>query len=157
MAGWAGVQNGNLLRRIAGNYKAFVTIDGNLAHQQNIPNLPFGVVVLGGLLRIGLRISDLSFPKFSQLSEASDPVKLFGLHEIGREFGSGRLIPGPAPTNGECPFSRALFRGKGRSALEAIGRIMIRPGFAQTSAAREMIDTVRALPIRNRWAPSAIS
>jgi hypothetical protein len=47
MAGWAGVQNGDLLRQITGNFEAFVTIDGNLARQQNTGKLPFGVVVLG--------------------------------------------------------------------------------------------------------------
>ena len=45
-AGWAGVVNGELLRRIAGNYEVFVTIDGNLAAQQNTKVLPFAVIVL---------------------------------------------------------------------------------------------------------------
>lgn len=45
-AGFAGVQNGELLRRIAGSFDAFVTIDGNLASQQNTARLSFGVVVL---------------------------------------------------------------------------------------------------------------
>jgi predicted nuclease of predicted toxin-antitoxin system len=45
-AGWAGVVNGELLRRIAGNYEVFVTIDGNLAAQQNTEALTFGVIVL---------------------------------------------------------------------------------------------------------------
>ena len=30
-AGWADVVNGELLRRISGDYDAFVTIDGNLS------------------------------------------------------------------------------------------------------------------------------
>ena len=46
MAGWAGIQNGDLLRRISVNFEAFVTIDGNLAHQQDTGKLPFGVIVL---------------------------------------------------------------------------------------------------------------
>jgi hypothetical protein len=46
MAGLAGMQNGDLLRRISGNFEGFITIDGNLAHQQNTGKLPFGVVVL---------------------------------------------------------------------------------------------------------------
>lgn len=28
-AGWSGIVNGELLRRISGNYDAFITIDGN--------------------------------------------------------------------------------------------------------------------------------
>jgi hypothetical protein len=45
--GWAGVANGELLRR-AGREKfdAFVTMDTNLEHQQNISKLPFGVLVV---------------------------------------------------------------------------------------------------------------
>ena len=46
MAGWAGIQNGDLLKRITGKFDTFITIDGNLAHQQDTANLPFGVIVL---------------------------------------------------------------------------------------------------------------
>jgi predicted nuclease of predicted toxin-antitoxin system len=45
-AGWAGKTNGELLRAAAGNMDAFVTVDKNLVHQQNVQALPFGVVVL---------------------------------------------------------------------------------------------------------------
>ena len=44
--GWAGVQNGALLARAAGQFDAFVTVDRNLAFQQRIDNLLFAVVVL---------------------------------------------------------------------------------------------------------------
>ena len=46
LAGWAGVSNGKLLARIAGNYDAFVTVDRNLPAQQRTAVLPFGVIVL---------------------------------------------------------------------------------------------------------------
>jgi hypothetical protein len=46
LAGWAGVSNGKLLARIAGNYDAFVTVDKNLQSQQNTSAFSFGVVVL---------------------------------------------------------------------------------------------------------------
>ena len=45
-AGWAGKKNGELLRLAAGKTDAFITIDGNLAYQQNMTGLLFGVVVL---------------------------------------------------------------------------------------------------------------
>ncbi len=45
-AGWAGVSNGNLLARIAGNYDAFITVDKNLPSQQRTASLSFGVIVL---------------------------------------------------------------------------------------------------------------
>lgn len=45
-AGWAGVANGKLLAKIAGNYDAFVTVDKNLPAQQRTTTLSFGVIVL---------------------------------------------------------------------------------------------------------------
>jgi hypothetical protein len=45
-AGWAGVVNGKLLARIAGNFDAFITVDQNLPAQQNTAALTFGIVVL---------------------------------------------------------------------------------------------------------------
>ena len=45
-AGWAGVVNGQLLARIAGNYDAFITVDQNLPAQQNTAKFPFGIIVL---------------------------------------------------------------------------------------------------------------
>ena len=44
--GWAGVRNGALLTRAAGQFDAFVTVDRNLAFQQRIDALPFAVLVL---------------------------------------------------------------------------------------------------------------
>jgi hypothetical protein len=45
-AGMAGMANGELLGRIQGSFDAFITIDQNLAAQQTITNLSFGVIVL---------------------------------------------------------------------------------------------------------------
>lgn len=47
-AGWAGVKNGNLLRRIAesGQFGVFLTMDKSLPHQQQLAGLPFAVVIL---------------------------------------------------------------------------------------------------------------
>ena len=44
--GWAGIANGKLLGRASGRYDAFVTMDRNIEHQQNISRLPFTVLVL---------------------------------------------------------------------------------------------------------------
>ena len=44
--GWAGVGNGELMRRAAGQFDAFVTMDRNIEFQQNIPPLPFGIVLV---------------------------------------------------------------------------------------------------------------
>lgn len=45
-AGWAGVKNGELLKRIEGNYDLFITADKNLRYQQNITARTFAIVEL---------------------------------------------------------------------------------------------------------------
>ena len=45
-AGWAGLTNGNLLRRAAGQFVVLVTGDRNLEFQQNRAALPIPVVIL---------------------------------------------------------------------------------------------------------------
>jgi len=44
--GWSGTQNGELMRRATPVCDVFVTMDRNLPHQQNIPALSFGVIVV---------------------------------------------------------------------------------------------------------------
>lgn len=44
--GWAGTQNGELMRRAAAVCDVFVTMDRNIPHQQHLPGLPFGVILL---------------------------------------------------------------------------------------------------------------
>ena len=44
--GWAGVRNGELLRRAATEFDVFVTVDQNLQHQQNLSRFPVAVAVL---------------------------------------------------------------------------------------------------------------
>jgi predicted nuclease of predicted toxin-antitoxin system len=44
--GWSGVKNGRLLALAAGEFDAFITVDKNLAYQQNLATLPVAVVVL---------------------------------------------------------------------------------------------------------------
>jgi hypothetical protein len=44
--GWAGIKNGELLRRAHGVCEALVTLDRNLEFQQNIKILPYGIVVV---------------------------------------------------------------------------------------------------------------
>lgn len=45
-AGWSGMQNGALLRLMAGVFDVFITIDGNLEDQQRLANQPVAFVVL---------------------------------------------------------------------------------------------------------------
>ena len=44
--GWSGVKNGALLLLAAQEFDAFVTVDKNLEHQQNLGALPVAVIVL---------------------------------------------------------------------------------------------------------------
>lgn len=44
--GWQGVQNGELLARMAGRFDALVTMDKNLKDQQPLTTQPFGVVLV---------------------------------------------------------------------------------------------------------------
>jgi len=45
-AGWAGVDNGELLQRAQGKYDAFITVDRGIPFQQNIGSHALAVVVL---------------------------------------------------------------------------------------------------------------
>lgn len=45
-AGWAGITNGELLRLASKDFDVFVTVDRNLAFQQNPANLPIPIIVI---------------------------------------------------------------------------------------------------------------
>ena len=44
--GWSGIKNGELLALAAVDFDAFITVDKNLPHQQNLSTLPVSVVLL---------------------------------------------------------------------------------------------------------------
>jgi len=44
--GWAGIKNGDLLQRMRGEYDALLTMDRGIEFQQNLSELPFGVLLL---------------------------------------------------------------------------------------------------------------
>jgi hypothetical protein len=44
--GWAGIENGELLRQAAAGFDALVTNDRGLEYQQNLTELPLAVVVI---------------------------------------------------------------------------------------------------------------
>lgn len=44
--GWSGKKNGELLRAAAREFDAFITMDSNLQHQQNLSDLDLAIVVL---------------------------------------------------------------------------------------------------------------
>ncbi len=44
--GWAGIKNGELLARAASAFDVFITMDGNMAFQQNYAKLPLIFIAL---------------------------------------------------------------------------------------------------------------
>jgi len=76
--GWAGVKNGELLRRIAGQYEVFITMDRNLEYQQNVSALTFAVLVL---LAESNRVSHLR-PLIANALVALDTVRPGELHSV---------------------------------------------------------------------------
>ena len=44
--GWSGIKNGELLRRMSGQYDVLVTMDRGIEFQQPISTLPFGIVLV---------------------------------------------------------------------------------------------------------------
>lgn len=44
--GWAGLDNGELLSKSEKGFDAFITVDGNLTFQQNLPKFAITVLVL---------------------------------------------------------------------------------------------------------------
>jgi hypothetical protein len=69
--GWAGIKNGELLRRAHGVCDLFVTLDRNLEFQQNIKVLSLDVVVVRSRSN---RIKDLS-PHISGILHAAIQVR----------------------------------------------------------------------------------
>ena len=45
-AGWAGVKNGELLQRAAGQFDLLLTVDRNLEYQQNFAGVGLAVIVI---------------------------------------------------------------------------------------------------------------
>lgn len=77
--GWAGTKNGALLKRAGGECDVFVTMDGNIEHQQDFASLPFGVVVIGAASN---RMADLQ-PVIPDLLHAIGGVRPGEVHRVG--------------------------------------------------------------------------
>ena len=77
--GWAGVDNGELLRRAAGDFDVFVTMDRNIEFQQYMPALPFGVILVRAASNRMLHL----LPLVPALLEAIPAAKPGGLQRVG--------------------------------------------------------------------------
>ena len=78
--GWAGTKNGILLKRATGVIDVFMTMDGNLEHQQDISVLPFGIVVVAAPSN---RMPDL-MPLVAEMLAALDMVRPGTVQHVGR-------------------------------------------------------------------------
>ena len=70
--GWTAIKNGELLGLAAARFEIFVTVDGNLAFQQNLASYPIAIIVLRAKSN---RLSDLRplVPKLLEAIEARQP------------------------------------------------------------------------------------
>jgi hypothetical protein len=78
--GWAGVKNGELLRRAGGRIDALLTMDRKLEHEHDLSALPFGVVVIGARSN---RIQDLR-PLVGEMEGALARVQPGTVQHVGR-------------------------------------------------------------------------
>ena len=68
--GWSGVLNGELMRRACDCCDVFVTLDRNIEFQQNIPALPFGVIVVRAVSNRMVHLRPLALAILSAVSAA---------------------------------------------------------------------------------------
>lgn len=77
--GWAGVENGDLLRMASGQTDAFVTMDRKLGRQQDLSHLPFGVVLV---VARSNRVQDL-LPLVPDILVVLDRIQPGRLEQVG--------------------------------------------------------------------------
>jgi hypothetical protein len=77
--GWSAIKNGELLALAAGEFDIFITVDRNLAFQQNLMALPIAVLVLEARTN---RLADL-IPLVPRLLDAIGSAPPPGIVTIG--------------------------------------------------------------------------
>lgn len=78
--GWAGVTNGDLLKRAAASFDVILTADQNLQYQQNLKSAGVGVIVV---VAPSTRLADLE-PLLPDILAAIERVEIGELLEVGR-------------------------------------------------------------------------
>jgi predicted nuclease of predicted toxin-antitoxin system len=77
--GWTGIKNGELLRRMTGQYDVLVTMDRNIEFQQRLSTLPFGIVLVRAP---STRMQDLR-PLVPSILSALDAVEPGRIRRVG--------------------------------------------------------------------------
>lgn len=79
--GWATIKNGELLALAVEQFDVFVTVDRNLAFQQNVTALPISVIVLSAKSN---RLADLK-PLIPRLLASIETIKPRSIELIGEK------------------------------------------------------------------------
>lgn len=79
--GWSGVKNGKLLALAGSAFDAFITVDKNLPHQQNLSTLPVAVIVLDS---VSIELPAL-LPLVPRLERALSTLKARSFVRVGAE------------------------------------------------------------------------
>jgi hypothetical protein len=77
--GWTGIKNGELLRRMTGQYDVLVTMDRGIEFQQRFSTLPFGIVLVRARSN---RMQDLR-PLVPSILSALDAVEPGRIRRVG--------------------------------------------------------------------------
>ena len=77
--GWTGIKNGELLRRMTGQYDVLVTMDRSIEFQQRLSTLPFGIVLVRARSN---RMQDLR-PLVPSILSARDAVDASRIRRVG--------------------------------------------------------------------------
>lgn len=77
--GWMGITNGELLRRMRGEYDALVTMDRGVEFQQNLTTVPFGVLLVRAPSNRMVHLQ----PLVPAILDALPALKPGQLHRIG--------------------------------------------------------------------------
>jgi hypothetical protein len=77
--GWIGITNGELLRRMEGEYDALVTMDRGIEFQQNLARVPFGLLLLRAPSNRMVHLQ----PLVPAILDALPALKPGQLHRIG--------------------------------------------------------------------------
>ena len=77
--GWTGIKNGELLRRMTGQYDELVTMDRSIEFQQRLSTLPVGIVLVRARSN---RMQDLR-PLVPSVLSAIDAIKPGLIQRVG--------------------------------------------------------------------------
>jgi hypothetical protein len=77
--GWTGIKNGELLRRMTGQYNVLVTMDRSIEFQQRLSTLPLGIVLIRARSN---RMQDLG-PLVPSILAALDAVEPGRIRRVG--------------------------------------------------------------------------